>query len=158
MCAHRAVLHSCTVMHRAPRWYYAITHFAATPCQPGRGDTAPARLAAKADEEDSDAEDTELPLTHEEAATQQAQVAAWADECDKVRVGGCVRRPGCGSHAWKATLAPDARPCLLPVLPLPLEQVHEQHQAALASRASALLRASALAEWRRSACPPLFSG
>jgi hypothetical protein len=46
------------------------------------------RLRAKADEEDSDAEDEELPPTAEEAAAQQQAMDKHAADCDKVR--GCV--------------------------------------------------------------------
>jgi hypothetical protein len=44
------------------------------------------------------------------------------------------------------------------LLSLLLLQAEEKHAAAKADRAAAVLRASALAEWRRTACPPLFMG
>lgn len=42
------------------------------------------RLRNKKDEEDSDAEDEELPLTAEEQAQQQEQLDKHAEACDKV--------------------------------------------------------------------------
>lgn len=51
------------------------------------------RLAAKADEEDSDAEDTELPLTAEERDQQQQALEKHKEECDKV--GTAVRARVC---------------------------------------------------------------
>lgn len=77
------------------------------------------KLAAKADEEDSDAEDTELPLTADEHTEQQKALDKHKEECDKAQ---------------------------------------ERHAAAQGARAAAVLRAAALAEWRRTACPPLFMG
>ncbi|KAF6259723.1 hypothetical protein COO60DRAFT_981413 [Scenedesmus sp. NREL 46B-D3] len=74
------------------------------------------KLRAKADEEDSDAEDEELPPTAEEAAAQQQAMEQHAADCDKAR---------------------------------------DAHAAAKASRAAAVLRRAALAEWRRAACPSM---
>ena len=57
------------------------------------------RLAAKADEEDSDGEDTELPLTDAEKTEQQKQLDKHNEQCGKVGRGvwSCVAR-GRGAH------------------------------------------------------------
>lgn len=48
-------------------------------------------MAAKADEEDSDGEDTELPLTPEEHAEQAKAADKHKEECEKVRtLRACV--------------------------------------------------------------------
>lgn len=46
------------------------------------------RLRNKHDEEDSDAEDEELPLTQDEAVSQQAELDKHTEACNKVGLRG----------------------------------------------------------------------
>lgn len=72
------------------------------------------RLRAKADEEDSDAEDEELPPTEEERAAQASAMAVYEAECEDARAAhaeACARRAAtvlrrAALAEWRRTACP----------------------------------------------------